>query len=227
MNVQALAAANLPILCFDTCSILDIMRDPIREDAQPHDRRAGLDLLQHAEAGALRCIAAEQVLTEFQVHDQSIQEEATRNVAKHRAKIQRVDEIAAIFGNAVLTNTNHLINYTTAARAIVQRFEAQMISAVPSGGVPALAFARVNMPKPPARQGKESSKDCLIYETYLEAITNLRKAGHSATVVFLSSNKDDYCQPGEIPISAIAAEFAPINLQFATNMSMAKKLLGF
>ena len=39
----------------------------------------------------------------------------------------------------------------------------------------------------PARRGKDSSKDCLVYETYLEAVAALRGAGVAAPIVFLSS----------------------------------------
>ncbi|MGE5536548.1 MAG: hypothetical protein ACM3W7_13640, partial [Acidobacteriota bacterium] len=72
MDAQAIASAHLPVLCIDTCSILDIMRDPTRETAKPHDMQAALDLVAAAEAGNLACLMAEQVAIEFTHHDKAI-----------------------------------------------------------------------------------------------------------------------------------------------------------
>jgi hypothetical protein len=38
-----LAALGAPILCFDTCTVLDIMRDPTRETVRDHEQLAAVD----------------------------------------------------------------------------------------------------------------------------------------------------------------------------------------
>ena len=60
MDPLAISSLGVPVLCIDTCSILDIMRDPTREGAKPHERQAAIDLVTHAEAGRLVCIVAQQ-----------------------------------------------------------------------------------------------------------------------------------------------------------------------
>jgi hypothetical protein len=89
-----------------------------------------------------------------------------------------------------------------------------------------MAFARMNAGLAPARRGKESSKDCLVYETYVEAVTALRRVGVATPIVFLSSNTHEYFTEGRILKSEIAAEFGKVNLVYAPNMSAAKHALG-
>ena len=48
-GIAAWAAADVPILCFDTCSILDIVRDPTRDTARDHEARAALQLVEAME----------------------------------------------------------------------------------------------------------------------------------------------------------------------------------
>jgi hypothetical protein len=37
-DVARIASLGLPVLCTDTCSVLDIMRDPTRDSARAHER---------------------------------------------------------------------------------------------------------------------------------------------------------------------------------------------
>jgi len=96
MDVQAIASAGVPVLCIDTCSILDIMRDPTRETAKPHDRQAAIDLVAAAESGRLICLMAEQVAIEFSDHDQPVQDEAERNLKKVREQVERINNLSAV-----------------------------------------------------------------------------------------------------------------------------------
>ena len=81
----------------------------------------------------------------------------------------------------------------------------------------------------PARKGKDSLQDCVVLETYLEAVGELRRHGLTTPVVFLSSNTNDYSEsstkkselhPGLLP------QFAALDMQYATGHGMAKALLG-
>ena len=46
MDTAAVADLAKPILCVDTCSLLDIMRDPTRETARAHERQAEIDVVE-------------------------------------------------------------------------------------------------------------------------------------------------------------------------------------
>ena len=93
---RSAAATGVPVLLIDTCSILDVMRDPTRETLRIHERRAGLDLLAAAEGGA--GVVAHQVALEFAEHDQSVQDEAERALKRLRGQIDRVNQLSAILG---------------------------------------------------------------------------------------------------------------------------------
>jgi hypothetical protein len=95
---RSAAATGVPVLLLDTCSILDVMRDPTRETLRIHERRAGLDLLAAAEGGALAGVVAHQVALEFAEHDQSVQDEAERALKRLRGQIDRVNQLSAILG---------------------------------------------------------------------------------------------------------------------------------
>lgn len=226
MDVQAIASAGVPVLCIDTCSILDIMRDPTRETAKPHDRQAAIDLVAAAESGRLICLMAEQVAIEFSDHDQPVQDEAERNLKKVREQVERINNLSAVFGAPGIVDFTHLDDHVGRARAVVGRWLANLGKVMPSPLAPAKAFARVNAGVAPARRGKESSKDCLVYETYLEAVSALRGAGATTSIVFLSSNTNEYLTESKILKPEIAAEFGAINLSYAPNMSAAKYSLG-
>lgn len=70
-------------------------------------------------------------------------------------------------------------------------------------------------------------KDCVVIETYLEAIRDLREGGLTAPVVFVSSNTKDYAEaPGSRLRAELATEFAPLSIEYASTWDLAKHLLG-
>ncbi len=228
MDATAISSLGVPVLCIDTCSILDIMRDPTRkEGASPGEQKAAIDLVTHAEAGRLVCLIAEQVSTEFDDHDLSVQEEAKEKLKKFREQIEQVNKIAAIYGSPSTASFDHLDDHVARARGVVQRWLNCLNLVIPSIAAPGKAFARMNACIPPAKQGKESSKDCLIYETYLEAASKLRAAGLKAPIVFLSSNIKEYFGERGIVKPEISAEFSPLAVSYSPNMAAAKNELGF
>lgn len=226
MSAAGLVMSAEPVLCFDTCSLLDIMRDPSRETVRVPDRTAGLELLEAAEAGRLQCFLPEQVATEFNEHDLATQEEARRAIKKVREQVGRINELDAVYGTKKAIDLAHLDDHVARARGVVGRWIARLKVFKPGDGAPAKAFARVNTATPPAMKGKESSKDCLVYETVLELASGLRNAGTATPVVFLSSNINEYLLERKTLKPEIAAEFAKLKVDYAQNMGLAKHLLG-
>lgn len=221
------AVADLPVLCIDTCSLLDIMRDPTRDTARPLDRQAAIDLVTIAEANALSCLMAEQVNTEFVAHDKSVQDEADNNLQNIRRQLERMNQISAVLGSPGVVDLTHFDDHVARTRAVVERWLARLEIVRPSISVPAKAFARVNAGLAPAKRGKESSKDCLVYETYLEVAAELRRVGLVKPIVFLSSNTQEYLAENRTLKSDIARDFNPLNIIYASNMNAAKHFLGF
>lgn len=155
-EITRIVALGAPVLCLDTCSVLDVMRDPTRESVRAHEAQAAVDLLLAAESRTqLVALWAEQANFEFQDNLQSVEDEATKGVRKLQEQIKRVDAVAAVFGATGSASTNHLVDHVARARAVVDRL-VQVVAAVPQGGhVASRALVRVNKAITPARKGKE------------------------------------------------------------------------
>jgi hypothetical protein len=225
MVLQAIAEANTPILLADTCSLLDLVRDPTRDDQEPNNHRAANDILTACENGQVKCLIARQVELEFHNHDQRIQREAKRQLNVFKKRIERINELSAIYGVAVTSDLTHLDDQIARARAVLDRWLAQITTIHPSADAFEKGYSRMNLGFAPARLGKDSSKDCLVYETYLEIATSLRDAGLTKPIVFLSSNTNDYREGRQLR-QEIAAEFQPLNVSYAADMKYAKYLLS-
>lgn len=225
MNVERIVSANLPVLCVDTCSLLDIMRDPTRDDAKPAYHIAALKLIELATQNKILCLLAQQVDVEFQTHDQSIQDDANAKIEKLRKQIDRIDQLSAVYGSPGTTSLVHLDNHVQRARQELGRWLNSFHIVIPEPDIPMKAFTRMNACLAPAARGKDSSKDCLVYETYLHVWKELRNAKLSTPLVFLSSNTKEY-YAGHTLNPHIANELTPLNVQYSSNAGMALHSLG-
>jgi hypothetical protein len=178
-DIASIVALGAPVLCLDTCTILDVMRDPTRETARTHERLAALELLSAIETGpSLVGLVADQVRLEFAEHVQAVEEEAERALKKLRSQMARIDELTAVFGGSGKTDLSHLINHVSRSRAVVDRYVAAARSASQSSHIASRALLRLNQARSPAKKGKDSMKDCVVIETYLDVVASLRAAGH-------------------------------------------------
>lgn len=117
--------ANLPVLCIDTCSLLDIFRDPLRETSQPHNAVAAKALLQAVKSGPspIELLAA-QVSVEFNDHLNPVTGEAKKGLQKLRTHVGRVGGLVSAFGTSVSTDLlpwdNHVTNAVSVAHQWIQ-----------------------------------------------------------------------------------------------------------
>lgn len=228
MNVDEIVHAGVPVLCVDTCAVLDLMRDPTRETALPRIRKAGLDLLKLAEQGGLAILLADQVALEFAANERAVREEASLALRKLRQQVQRIDELASVYGAEGAAEMGHLDDHVDRAGAVVDRLIDVAIGVTPSNDIPGRAMVRVNEARAPAAKGKESFKDCVVFETYLEAGAQLRAGGSQSPIVFVSSNPKEYFEPGSGSVlkADIAHDLGASRMVFAVSMEHAKNALG-
>jgi hypothetical protein len=228
VNVGEIVYAAVPVLCVDTCAVLDLMRDPTRETALPRIRKAGLDLVDLAEQGGLAILLADQVALEFAANEPDVREEASRALRKLRQQVERLDELAGVYGAKGTAEMGHLDDHVDRARAVVARLMDVAICVTPSNDIPGRAMVRVNEARAPAAKGKESFKDCVVFETYLEAGAQLRAGGCQAPIVFVSSNPKEYFEPGggSVLKADIAHDLGIPGMAFAVSMEHAKNALG-
>jgi hypothetical protein len=70
-------------------------------------------------------------------------------------------------------------------------------------------------------EGKQSMKDCVIIENYLQLIKRARTDGFTQKSVFLTSNTDDY-RKGTTLHPDLSGDFQRLALTFAINYSHAR-----
>ncbi|PQA75960.1 hypothetical protein [Rhodoferax sp. TS-BS-61-7] len=227
-DIASLAALNAPVLCVDTCTVLDVIRDITRETVTPSDALAGLALLAAAETGAgLIVLMAGQVSLELASHVAGVEEEALSGLKKFQAQIQRIHDVAVAYGALGPLQVRHISGHVDRAKTVLDRWENVARPVPHNDGVASRAFRRVNAPRTPARKGKESMKDCVIVEAYIEAASQLRAAGLTAPIVFASSNTKEYHAPNTTHIQFdIAADLSAVSMEYAPNFGAAKHFLG-
>lgn len=219
---------GLPVLCLDTCAALDLLRDITRTDVNLNNLQAGLVLLASAENSGLVVLIAEQARIELNQHVSAIQKGTADAILNHRNLAKKIDDIAKLYGAKGVTETSHLVGHDVRAKDVVDRLIAVAKPVTGSNVIAGKALLRVNLARTPSAHGKQSMKDCVIVETYLEAASELRTATFPGRIVFLSSNTKDYYEPMTNHIAPdLNAEFQPLAIGFAPNWSAAKHLLGF
>lgn len=226
--VQILAQ-EAPLLCLDTCAVLDLMRDPTRTGTQANHRACAKALLEQVDGGALVAAVAEQVATEFACHVQQVHDDTQAAIKRLAGQIVQVDALVAVHAlvPSAPIDTAHWSCHGAQTRQHAEHWLAVALRLQHSDALAARAFRRVNQARAPARPGKDSSKDCLIVETYLDAASRLRQAGFRAPMVFVSSNTKDFTDTNTAVLRRdLAKDFAAVGLLYAPNFGAAKHQLG-
>ncbi|SDY65677.1 hypothetical protein SAMN04487939_104286 [Lysobacter sp. yr284] len=225
-DVAGIAARNVPVLCMDTCSILDLIREPTRDDMRDLRPREAMKLLDQAQAGRLALFMAPQVHTEFREHVDEVSKQAEIALKKFVAKIEQVNAHAAEFGAENIFVTDHWDGHVARAKGKVDLLlQATMLTQQPDDAA-SRAYLRMCEARAPARMGKDSMKDCVVIETYLQNIRDLREAGHSEKVVFLSSNVKEYRDEAKLR-AELDVEFKALGIEYAHGYGLARHILGF
>ena len=223
-----MVSKDVPVLFLDTCTILDIIRDPTREDVLVQEHTAFVMMLSEIESKeSFKAIIAEQVRSELVDATESVQQESAKALLSFRKKIDKVNKLAALYGSSSNVDTSLLHGYEDRCRGIMDRWLKVCTVAGQSDEAVSRAFARVCQARTPARRGKDSMKDCVILETYLEHLRDLRDGGLTSLAVFVSSNKKDYATTKGGGIRGDAkVDFESVGLEYAPNMAAASYLLG-
>ena len=218
---------DTPVLCLDTCVILDILRDPARADVRVHEHEASLVLLSAAQSGTiLQALVAEQVSREFRDNVEQVHNDAKESLARRTREIGKLNTLVALYGTSRPIDLAHWDDHDKRTRQAAECWFEASTTVRESSGTVSNAFLRLNEARSPARRGKQSMKDCVILETYLEHIRSLRDKGCTATAVFVSSNTRDYAADDKTTVREdIKHEFQSLGLEYAPSMGAARGLL--
>jgi hypothetical protein len=220
-----LAAANFPILCLDTCTILDVMRDLTRDTIRPDEARAAQGIIAAMEAGTALGLVAAQVELEVGQRLKTVEDQARANLDEMRARLKRMDQVATLFGGDGVTSIAHMDDHVTRTRIWVDRLMKAAVRVKPGHSVEKLANMRSIQGRAPAPKGQGAIKDCLVFETYLDLGRKLMANGFAQQLLFVSSNTNDYGSTGT-PKPDIRADANAVNMTFYSSIGAAKHALG-
>lgn len=178
-QLEFIVNASTPILFIDTCAYLDVLRMVHRDDMSFDDLDALYDLVQLITENKLLFITSEIVRDEFFSNHKTTLDELNAKFKAHkyfyekmiktkvRLSINTAEYVSAINGDWI-TVLDELCQKNIKNNSII--FEK-------TDSDKTKAFDRVYAAKSPAKQGKDSLKDCLIFETLLRVVGDLRKSG--------------------------------------------------
>jgi PIN domain-containing protein len=216
--VRQVVANNAPVLCIDTCSLLDLTRDPMRPKFGRKHVEAALHLIGRVEAipATLTIILTEQVIYELDANLAEIAADAERAIEK----VNKALGICEAYGvsSGLSTPAVSAVAFTAAANGIIRRFLRSAVVVKNSAASPTPAWERVRDARAPATRGKNSMKDCVIIENYLQLIGAARAAGLTERALFLTSNTEDYAEGASRRLhSDLVVDFQNASLDFAVN----------
>lgn len=219
--------ALAPVLMLDSCSLLDIIREPMRKDCRVGNVKASMALLQAAETPSkLTVLIADQVSLELRDNLPQVLSSASEAMASYIKQAAHIDRVATEFGAAGSMDTAHLQDHIQRAKSVFDRWIKVAINVQSSPQVPSKAMHRVRHAIAPARRGKENSKDCFVTESYLEAAAQLNAAGFSGLMVFGSSNINEYLDAiTNRPPAPLDAHFMAERIVYAPSYQAMKKAL--
>lgn len=195
--IEQILQNNAPVLCLDTCALLDIMRDPTRMTFSQQNMRAALNILDKAEENpaAHTVLISNQVLEEANRHLDEIQRECQNALTKHDDITAHTTNLMAELDPSITQCPYRLdsFDYPQNTRRIVERFIAAAAIAAETNEQIIRAFQRSAAKRPPATRGA-SSGDCIIVETYLEVSRMCRSVNFDHKIQFLTTNTKDFCQ---------------------------------
>lgn len=80
ITAKYVAEQGNPIICLDTCSILDVMRDPARRSVSLEEQTSSLFLLNQVMDRNITAVATTTVLSEFQRWQGLVREETAASI---------------------------------------------------------------------------------------------------------------------------------------------------
>jgi hypothetical protein len=220
---QQLAADGLPILCLDTCVLLDVIRTPLR--GTPRCIQSAIELAEMQGQARCRIVASSLIQNEWESHEQAVMAELDRHLeARDRDAFEFHEacdlvKLPLSFGRPSYQAAGLVAKLQELAAGLLKN----AVHLLSSDETKVRATNRNLACVRPARKGS-GPQDCIIIEEYFELCRLLQAGGFAKNKAFCSSNTKDY-QDGAEPPQSLASEFAAVGLVYTNALDWAVKEL--
>lgn len=190
-------SADLPCLLLDTCSLLDVIRGSARLDKK--NMEAVWRVAEALRTDPPQCVLVRASFLQLEFDDNLADARSTieRELRDLAGKLESLDAAAVAIGQA----TFGPVDYDGVRGRLEQVADEMLGAAIPlnaNRSAQNRADKRIRVRRVPARPGKQSYKDCCIFEEYLELARRVRQGGGAKPVVFVTTNKSDYAETGRL-----------------------------
>ncbi len=221
--VGEILSSPAPVILWDTCALLDIMRAVYRGhiDTRSVDRAQRLLLSAITSPKGIWSLASEIVEQEFRKHENDVE-------AEFRALLNSLDACASDLARSGRYKGDY--SATAPLASSLHDLSGELLSNSEIVALDAVcdrrAAYRMAAMVPPCRsRGSNNSSDCRIIEHYLEVARQLSAASFPFRVIFVTSNKKDYGEPTNLKY-ILGVEFSTAKLDYVKDAHAVATLLG-
>ena len=210
------------VLIPDTCTLLDVVRGPLR-DGGDKIMRLGIKMARNMAADTLSFVVVlpSVLSTEWDDNLPITRKDLNDKLQEHKRLSESLDQLYHLHTGASLGLKD------VTAHGIDNILE-QTCRTIMAGGytiqqdtdVVNRAYNRVVQKRPPSRKGKTEMKDCTIFEEVLALGNTLATQSFGKSVVFCSTNKEEY-SPGGRVLAEIASDLTAAKVEFAASLDHA------
>lgn len=218
---DSLTAANKNILVLDTCTLLDVIRSPFRDTMPIVELALRIDSEIMAGTLPFSLVVPSLFHREWSDNLPTIRDELLKALEKHRFQSNMFQHLHRhLYGTPLLIPDVTTFAFTEKLEQTCDRILAASGVIEHQDQCDLRAMQRVRDKRAPSQKGKQSAKDCQIFEETLEIGRQLQARGLACKVVFASSNETDYGKTG-MPFPDIKADLDAIGGEFASSLNYA------
>lgn len=192
--VAQLIYQSTPIIFLDTCAILDIARLPFREK-NPTTAKSYLEsaqkVLQLVSEKKLQLIIPPNVSIEYKDNLQTTKDELSRYLKEVGQSLEILEALHLLNNSGFSAPNVTSLGTESFLEGVCENIISSAIHIAQDSNLIIKATDRAVKNTPPSRKG--AVKDCIIYEHCLQISSLLRNKGYKKNIVFLTSNRKDYC----------------------------------
>lgn len=221
--VTTVGGSPAPVAFLDSCTLLDIVRAPLRNKAtEIRVARLFLNAVRKTP-NTIHLLIGSPTPTEWNDH-------IAKTEAECQDAIECCNAVAAACGHMGMAALAPLPTGTGTLPTLLRQLSADLLAACVTMDHQAAAMSRavnrIIAPRLPARKKGTGAKDSVIIEHAIELTSQLRTAGFMRPCVFVSSNTSDFAAPSSTAVHPdLATEFAAVQLDYAISLEHADSIL--